>query len=65
MKLDRYRIDPGDREAFKRIDPDAKDLSDKEIMTKAATDANADPKKLVEDGVAKANAILKENAPKR
>ena len=35
------------------------------IATKAATDPNADPKKLVDDGVAKANNILKENAPKR
>lgn len=42
-----------------------RDLIDKEIATKAATDPNADPKKLVDDGVAKANNILKENAPKR
>jgi multiple sugar transport system substrate-binding protein/sn-glycerol 3-phosphate transport system substrate-binding protein len=42
-----------------------RDLIDKEIATKAATDPNADPKKLVDDGVAKANVILKENAPKR
>jgi ABC-type glycerol-3-phosphate transport system substrate-binding protein len=42
-----------------------RDLIDKEIATKASTDPNADPKKLVDDGVAKANTILKENAPKR
>ena len=42
-----------------------RDLIDKEIATKAATDPNADPKKLADDGVAKANVILKENAPKR
>ncbi|MGE3269853.1 MAG: extracellular solute-binding protein, partial [Chloroflexota bacterium] len=42
-----------------------RDLIDKEVATKAATDPNADPKKLVDDAVAKANTILKENAPKR
>jgi ABC-type glycerol-3-phosphate transport system substrate-binding protein len=42
-----------------------RDIIDKEVMTKAATDASADPKKLVDDAVKKANDILKENAPKR
>ncbi|MFN8633584.1 MAG: ABC transporter substrate-binding protein [Chloroflexota bacterium] len=42
-----------------------RDVIDKEVATKAATDPNADPKKLVDDAVAKANGILKENAPKR
>jgi multiple sugar transport system substrate-binding protein len=42
-----------------------RDLIDKEIMTKAATDPSADPKKIVDDVVTKSNAILKENAPKR
>lgn len=42
-----------------------RDLIDKEIMTKVITDASADPKKLVDDGVMKANQILQENAPKR
>ena len=42
-----------------------RDIIDKEVTTKAATDASADPKKLVEDAVTKANGILKENAPKR
>jgi hypothetical protein len=39
-------------------------LIDKEIMSVVITDFTVDPKKLVDDGVAKANAILKENAPK-
>jgi hypothetical protein len=41
-----------------------RDLIDKDVATRAATDPNADPKKLVDDAVTKANAILKENAPK-
>jgi multiple sugar transport system substrate-binding protein/sn-glycerol 3-phosphate transport system substrate-binding protein len=39
-------------------------LVDTDIMSKVITDSSADPKKLLDDGVAKANAILKENAPK-
>jgi multiple sugar transport system substrate-binding protein len=39
-------------------------LIDKDIMSKAMTDFTSDPKKLLDDGVAKANQILKENAPK-
>jgi len=42
-----------------------RDIIDKEVATKAATDASADPKKLVDDAVKKSNDILKENAPKR
>lgn len=42
-----------------------RDIIDKEVATKASTDAAADPKKLVDDAVTKANQILKENAPKR
>jgi hypothetical protein len=41
-----------------------RDIIDKEVATKASTDASADPKKLVDDAVKKANDILKENAPK-
>jgi ABC-type glycerol-3-phosphate transport system substrate-binding protein len=39
-------------------------MLDQDVMSKVITDANADPKKLLDDAVAKANAILKENAPK-
>ena len=39
-------------------------LIDKDIISRVVTDATADPKKLVDDGVAKSNEILKENAPK-
>jgi multiple sugar transport system substrate-binding protein/sn-glycerol 3-phosphate transport system substrate-binding protein len=42
-----------------------RELIDKEILTKVVTDFNVEPKKLVDDGVEKANGILKENAPKR
>jgi len=39
-------------------------LIDTDIMSKVLTDPKADVKKLLDDGVAKANAVLKENAPK-
>jgi multiple sugar transport system substrate-binding protein len=39
-------------------------LIDKEVMSRVITDATVDPKKLLDDAVAKANQILKENAPK-
>jgi multiple sugar transport system substrate-binding protein len=42
-----------------------RDIIDKEILTKVITDSSVDPKKLVDDGVEKSNAILKENAPRR
>jgi multiple sugar transport system substrate-binding protein/sn-glycerol 3-phosphate transport system substrate-binding protein len=41
-----------------------RNLIDSDIMSKVITDSTVDPKKLLDDGVAKANAILKENAPK-
>jgi hypothetical protein len=41
-----------------------RDVIDKEVESKAATDASVDPKKLVDDAVAKANQILRDNAPK-
>ncbi len=39
-------------------------LIDKDVLSKAISDMSADPKKLVDDAVKKANDILKENAPK-
>lgn len=39
-------------------------LIDTDVMSKAITDSAVDPKKLLDDAVAKANNILKENAPK-
>jgi multiple sugar transport system substrate-binding protein/sn-glycerol 3-phosphate transport system substrate-binding protein len=42
-----------------------RDIIDKEILTTVVTDANVEPKKLVDAGVEKENGILKENAPKR
>ncbi len=41
-----------------------RDLIDKDIISKIITDSKADVKKLLDDAVAKANQILKENAPK-
>src|SRR6185369_7861008 len=41
-----------------------RDIIDKEVMTASTTNTTADPKKVVDDAVTKANAILKENAPK-
>jgi multiple sugar transport system substrate-binding protein/sn-glycerol 3-phosphate transport system substrate-binding protein len=40
-----------------------RDLIDKEVMTPVISDATVDPKRLLDAAVAKANAILKENAP--
>jgi hypothetical protein len=72
---DRYR--PGEAEVEALTGSHRRDVGDRvkvpvcvvgsnlTFATKAATDPNADPKKLVDDGVAKANTILKENAPKR
>jgi ABC-type glycerol-3-phosphate transport system substrate-binding protein len=42
-----------------------REIIDKEILTRVVTDSTVEPKKLVDEGVEKANAILKENAPKR
>jgi multiple sugar transport system substrate-binding protein len=42
-----------------------RDLIDKEVMSRAMTDPTADPKKLLDDAVAKSNQILQENAPKK
>jgi multiple sugar transport system substrate-binding protein/sn-glycerol 3-phosphate transport system substrate-binding protein len=42
-----------------------RELIDKEIMTRVVTDFSVEPKKLVDDGVEKANGMLKENAPRR
>ncbi|MBI4675438.1 MAG: extracellular solute-binding protein [Chloroflexi bacterium] len=39
-------------------------MLDEEVMSKVISDPNADVKKLLDDAVAKANDILKENAPK-
>lgn len=39
-------------------------LIDKDVMSRVMTDFTSDPKKLLDDAVAKANGILKENAPK-
>jgi multiple sugar transport system substrate-binding protein/sn-glycerol 3-phosphate transport system substrate-binding protein len=39
-------------------------LIDKDILSKAIADTKADPKKMLDDAVKKANDILKENAPK-
>jgi len=39
-------------------------LIDKDVMSRVMTDFSADPKKLLDDAVARANQILKENAPK-
>lgn len=41
-----------------------RDIIDKELMSRVLTDFTADPKKLLDDAAAKANAILKENTPK-
>ncbi len=41
-----------------------RDMIDKNVMSKVITDATADPKKLLDDAVAEANKILKENTPK-
>ena len=42
-----------------------RDLIDKEVASRAMTDPTADPKKLLDDAVAKSNQILQENAPKK
>jgi hypothetical protein len=42
-----------------------RDLIDKEVMTRVMTDSETDPKKILDDTVAKANQILAENAPKK
>jgi hypothetical protein len=39
-------------------------LIDKDVMSKVITDASVDPKKLLDEAVAKSNQLLKENAPK-
>ncbi len=39
-------------------------LIDTDVMSKVITDSTADPKKLLDDAVAKSNSLLKENAPK-
>ncbi len=41
-----------------------RDLIDKDVMSRVMTDFTADPKKLLDDAVTKANQILKDNAPK-
>jgi len=41
-----------------------RDNIDKKVMTVVLTDFNVDVKKLLDDAVAEANKILKENAPK-
>ncbi len=41
-----------------------RNLIDKDVMSRVMTDFSADPKKLLDDAVAKANQLLKENAPK-
>ncbi|MBI5651794.1 MAG: extracellular solute-binding protein [Chloroflexi bacterium] len=41
-----------------------RDIIDKKVMTSVLTDFNIDPKKLLDDAVAEANKILKENTPK-
>lgn len=38
-------------------------LIDKDVMSRVMTDFSADPKKLLDDAVAKSNQLLKENAP--
>ncbi|MGH7861773.1 MAG: extracellular solute-binding protein, partial [Candidatus Dormibacteraceae bacterium] len=40
-----------------------RDLIDKNVMSRVMTDFKADPKKLLDDAVTKANQILKDNAP--
>ena len=42
-----------------------RDLIDKEVASRAMSDPTADPKKLLDDAVAKANQVLQENAPKK
>jgi multiple sugar transport system substrate-binding protein/sn-glycerol 3-phosphate transport system substrate-binding protein len=41
-----------------------RDLIDKDVMTRAMTDYNTDPKQILDEVVAHANQILQENAPK-
>lgn len=41
-----------------------RDIIDQQVMSKVLTDFTVDPKKLLDDAVAKSNVILKENAPK-
>lgn len=42
-----------------------RELIDKDVMTRVATDGTVEPKKLLDDAVVKANQVLQENAPKR
>src|SRR5579864_3975369 len=42
-----------------------RDLIDKQVMTKVMTDYETDPKQILDDVVAQANQILKDNAPKK
>jgi hypothetical protein len=39
-------------------------IIDQEVMSRVINDPNVDVKKLLDDAVAKANEILRENAPK-
>jgi multiple sugar transport system substrate-binding protein/sn-glycerol 3-phosphate transport system substrate-binding protein len=41
-----------------------RDLIDKQVMTRVMTDSETDPKQILDDAVAQANQILKENAPR-
>jgi multiple sugar transport system substrate-binding protein/sn-glycerol 3-phosphate transport system substrate-binding protein len=42
-----------------------RDLIDKQVMTRVMTDAETDPKKILDDVVAQSNQILADNAPKQ